>query len=188
MIMNKNNIKWLLLISVLSIIGFFAIFFSNISENPRSMDYNRPPFLPIENTYRQIPTYRILLSPILLIIGIIPISYYFISQKLEKKLENNIKVISRLINKNGVNSKKIIDKNLVLRFLNLNEKKILERLIEKNGKVLQSEISRMKGMTKLKTHRTIKNLERKGIIKRESYGKTYHIILSNDIKKLLLKQ
>ena len=57
-------------------------------------------------------------------------------------------------------------------------------LIENNGKVLQAEINRIEGMTKLKTHRTVKDMERKGIIKRESFGKTNRIILSDDIKDL----
>ena len=69
----------------------------------------------------------------------------------------------------------------------MSERKVVERLIEKKGDVLQSEISKMEGMNKLKTHRAVIDLERKGIIKRESYGKTHHITLSKDVKELILK-
>jgi len=51
--------------------------------------------------------------------------------------------------------------------------------------VLQSEISQIEGMNKLKTHRAIRNLELKGVIKTENFGKTKHVILSKDIKSML---
>ena len=135
------------------------------------------------------PHYRLWVSPILLIIAVVPISYYFITQRLEEKLEKNLNVISKLIKKNNSVSnkgpKEIDDKNIILKFLNPSERKVVERLVENRGKVLQSEISRMQGMTKLKTHRAVKDLERKGIIVTESYGKTNRIILSKDIKELM---
>jgi uncharacterized membrane protein len=83
--------------------------------------------------------------------------------------------------------REIENKNIVLKFLNSSERKVIEALIEKEGKILQSEITRMKGMTKLKTHRAVTDLEKKGIITRESYGKTYRIFLSEDVKGILLK-
>jgi hypothetical protein len=61
----------------------------------------------------------------------------------------------------------------------------IEKIIENKGSVLQSEISRMEGMTKLKTHRAVKELERKGIVKLEQYGKTNRIILSEDVKDII---
>jgi uncharacterized membrane protein len=100
-------------------------------------------------------------------------------------------VISKLIKKNNSVSTESItekdNKNIILKFLNPSERKVIEKLIETKGSVLQSEISRAEGMTKLKTHRAVKDLERKGIIERESYGKTHRIILSKDIKDLMFK-
>jgi len=126
-----------------------------------------------------------------MIIVTIPISYYFLSSRLDEKLEKNTKIILKLINKENsiskTKSKEITEKNVILKFLNETEKKILEKLIENRGTVLQSEISRMEGMTTLKTHRCVKDLERKGIIKIESYGKTNRIILTKDIKDFMLK-
>jgi uncharacterized membrane protein len=79
------------------------------------------------------------------------------------------------------------NKNIILRFLNPNERKVVEVLIEKKGKALQSEIAHSQGMTKLKTHRAVKELERKGIINRKSYRKTYTISLAKDVEEVLLK-
>lgn len=184
------NKKWLILISVLAMIGFLIVFFYNISETPEEIVPSLPP-RDFTSGYRRVPIQGIFLSPILLIIAVIPISYYFISKKFEEKLDKNLKVIAKLVNKKDVvsktNLKKETDRNIILKFLNSGERKVVEKLIDKGGKTLQSEISRMEGMTKLKTHRAVKDLERKGIIKRESYGKTHRIILSRDIKELMLK-
>lgn len=102
-----------------------------------------------------------------------------------------MKIISKIINKGNSISKetpkKITEKNIILKFLNKSEKKVLEKLIENRGTVLQSEISRMEGMTTLKTHRTVKDMERKGIVKIEAHGKTNRIILMKDIKDFMLK-
>jgi DNA-binding MarR family transcriptional regulator len=195
--MDKKNRRWLLIISVLAIISFLVILFFSISEIPEIGMPERP--IPI--WYRPlvmglrgpspIPIHILLIPSILLIVAIIPISYYFISQKLEKKLENNMIVISKLIKKNNSvsteNTTEKGNKNIILKFLNPSERKVIEKLIETKGSVLQSEISRAEGMTKLKTHRAVKDLERKGIIERESYGKTHRIILSKDIKDLMFK-
>ena len=77
------------------------------------------------------------------------------------------------------------EKQTVLNFLNSNERKILERLLEHNGIATQSEISKMDKMTKLKTHRAVKSLEAKAIIKKEKYGKTNKLILNKEIENLL---
>jgi DNA-binding MarR family transcriptional regulator len=190
-IMDKKNRRFLLLISIPAIIGFVIVFFLNIIERPEEIASQPLPPTQFRGEYRRIPIIQIFLSPILLIIAVIPISYYFISQRLEEKLEKNLNVISKLIEKNNSVSNKspteINDKNIVLKFLNPSERKVVEKLIERKGKTLQSEISQMEGMSKLKTHRAVKDLERKGIIVRESYGKTNRIILSKDIKDLMFK-
>jgi DNA-binding MarR family transcriptional regulator len=195
--MNKKNRRWLLLISILATISFLIILFFSISEIPEPEIPERPiprwygPFIMGLRGSHPIPIHILLIPSVLLIVAIIPISYYFISQRLEKKLENNMIVISKLIKKNNSVSTESItekdNKNIILKFLNPSERKVIEKLIETKGSVLQSEISRAEGMTKLKTHRAVKDLERKGIIERESYGKTHRIILSKDIKDLMFK-
>lgn len=191
LVMYKKNRRWLLLISIPAIIGFLIVFFLNIIERPEEVAQQPQPPTWFRNEYRRIPIINVFLSPVLLTIAVIPISYYFISQKLEEKLEKNLGIISKLIKKNNSVSNKspieIDDKNIILKFLNPSERKVIEKLIERKGKTLQSEISQMEGMTKLKTHRAVKDLERKGIIVRESYGKTNRIILSKDIKDLMFK-
>jgi uncharacterized membrane protein len=196
MVMKKR--KWLLLVSIIAAISFFIIFYLSIFETSEMLEskelITRVPPSSFESfiQYRpRIPLYNLFLSSVLLIVAIVPMSYYFISKKLEEKLERNFSIISKLMKKtNSVSNKttaEIDDKNIILKFLNPGERNVMKTLIEKKGEILQSEISRMEGMTKLKTHRAVKDLERKGIIKRESHGKTHRIILSKDIKEAIFK-
>lgn len=195
--MEKIGRKWLLLISIIAIICFLFVFMLSIFDVPRphSINNNMTDNFTDRGDYRQIPIHMLFLSPILLVIAIVTLCYYLLSERLEKNLENNIKIISKLINKNSNNNSKNniskIDgshpKNIILKFLNSNERKVVEKLIEGNGSILQSEINKTEGMTKLKTHRAIKNLVMRGIIKTESHGKTNRITLSKDIKDVLLK-
>lgn len=186
--MEKKHL--LLIISAIAIAVFLVTFYFNVYDISKTTDtqYNRtkpefptPPFpmpIPIEH--------RIWLSPLVLIIAIIPISYYFISKKMEK----NMKVVLNLINKNKTHTKNdspgIDNKHAILKLLNFNERKVIERLIERKGEILQSEISHISGMDKLKAHRAIRNLKLKGVIEIEGHGKTNRIILSKDIKDIML--
>ncbi len=76
--------------------------------------------------------------------------------------------------------KEYSDKILLL--LNPQERKILKLIIEKP--MTQSSIMKITGYDKVKTFRLIKRMELRGIIKRERYGKTYMIRLSDEIKDI----
>ena len=182
--MDKDKKRNILIISIISafIIGLIIIL-----TIPGLITFSNP----LQNHLcpRMIPNYILWLSMILMIIVIVPISYYFISKRLENKLEKNMEILFKLIKKHDDNNnfkKKIESGNtpLILKFLKPDERKVVEMLIENKGKVAQSEITRMPGMTKLKTHRAIKELEFKGIIKIQKDGMTNRITLSDDVKEL----
>ena len=184
--MNNRKIL-LLLISSVAIVSFIIFFYFNVLET-----YEQGSRVVIVNGMpmsRMMPVpfeYRLWLSPVFLLIAVIPISYYLIS----KKMESNMKAMLKIVGKNNYKpngSSGSVNKEAILKLLNFNERKVLERLIKRKGEVLQSEISRMEGMNKLKTHRAIKNLEIKGVIETETNGKTKRIMLTKDIKGILLK-
>jgi DNA-binding MarR family transcriptional regulator len=185
--------KFILIFSIITLVGFLITIFISIFEAIKREESNLQ--IPQEQFlfYRpRISFFGFLLSSLFLVIAIFPLSYYFLSKKLEEKLEKNFNLIFKFIKKknlspNKIHYQEIENKNIILKFLNPSERKVMEALIENGGKILQSEITRMKGMTKLKTHRAVTDLEKKGIIVRESYGKTYRIILSEDVKGALLK-
>ncbi|MCW4032489.1 MAG: hypothetical protein NWF08_03745 [Candidatus Bathyarchaeota archaeon] len=189
----KKNRRWLLFIAIPAIVCIALIFFFSTFETHTYQTREGHPIVYREplSSRALIPAYILWTSSILLIFAIVPISYYLVSRKLEERLEKNMKLISKVIDKNNSASKKkaikMDNKEIIFKFLNLNERKVLEKLIEREGIVMQSEINLIEGMTKLKTHRAVKDLERKSIIKTESYGKTNRITLSNEIREFITK-
>jgi len=139
------------------------------------------------------PNYTLLAALAVMIVLLASLSYYFMSKKVDKHLEENMKLISQIANTNskddqsGMQNVEKSCKTVVLKFLNYNENRILKKLIENNGSVLQSEISRLPNMGKVKAHRVLKDMEIKGIISIEKYGKTNRINLSEDVRNLFLK-
>lgn len=96
-------------------------------------------------------------------------AYYMMSQKIETK-ESTIK-------KSG---------EVILRFLDSDEKKVVSKLLDNSGRILQAEITRMDGMTKVKAHRVIKRMLKKGVIEVEGFGKTNIVKLPNEMRESLI--
>ena len=69
----------------------------------------------------------------------------------------------------------------LLSLLQPSERKVVERLVEKGGSVLQSEISRMEGVGKVRAHRVVERLMRRGVLEKEQVGKTNVLKLRKDI-------
>lgn len=96
-------------------------------------------------------------------------TYYLMAGKVESKeksLKNNSEVL--------------------LKFLSQDESKLVNALIESNGKVLQAEITRLPGMTKLKSHRVIQRLIDRQVIEKDRVGKTNIVRFTKEIREGLL--
>ena len=130
-----------------------------------------------------IPEHYYLIFGIILILLSIPITYYYISRKMEKTLGEHVESLSRIVNK-PQNKKHLPYSEKILKFLSPNEQKITT-LILNEKEILQSQLSKSGDMTKLQVHRAVKNLEDKNIIKTKRYGKTKKITLKKEFKKLL---
>ena len=74
---------------------------------------------------------------------------------------------------------------IILNFLTGQEKKVIETLLENDGKVQQYELSHLPNLNKLKTHRILVNLEEKGIIHKEKLGKINKIVLNKELYEVL---
>jgi uncharacterized membrane protein len=111
------------------------------------------------------------LIPLAIISGVIigAIVFFFMSAKLMDK-DNNLENVTETL----------------IKFLSKDEKKIVEKIIENEGKVFQSELSRIEGVGKLKSHRILRKLEDRGVIEVEKHGKTNIIKLKKEIKEVLL--
>lgn len=76
------------------------------------------------------------------------------------------------------------EKDSVLLLLEKDERKIVSRIVEEGGRILQSEISHIEGIGKVKAHRMLERLERRGVVEKESHGKTNLVKLSKNLKDL----
>jgi len=108
-----------------------------------------------------------LIASIAVIVG--ALVYYLMGERMESK-DNSLKKNTEIL----------------LKFLSLDEKKLVNALIESDGKVLQAEITRLPGMTKVKSHRVVQKLLDRGVIEKDSVGKTNIIRFSKEIKEGLL--
>ena len=76
---------------------------------------------------------------------------------------------------------------ILLQFLNPEERKLVNLLIENNGKALQAELTRLPGMSKVKSHRIVQRLIDRGVIEKDSVGKTNVVKFSKEVKEGLLQ-
>ncbi len=97
--------------------------------------------------------------------------YYLLNEELEKKQ----KVIE-------------YDTKIILQLLDPNERKVINKIVENNGKLQQIEITYMEGYTKVKAHRIIENLVQKGILTKEKLGKMRLIKMNKDFYEILKEQ
>jgi len=79
--------------------------------------------------------------------------------------------------------KSVKDARILIDMLQFDEKKIIEKLIENKGEMTQSKLSSLFG--KVKTFRVLENLKRRGIVIKESYGKTNKIKLDEKFRQVL---
>jgi len=76
------------------------------------------------------------------------------------------------------------DAQVILDMLQLDEKNIIKKIIENKGEITQSKLSALFG--KVKTFRVVENLKKRGIITKESYGKTNKVKLNEKFNKIFI--
>lgn len=76
-------------------------------------------------------------------------------------------------------------KKAFLSALDTKEREVIDLLFKNNGSVHQYELTRVSDMNKVQTHRLLKSMEEKGIIKKKKIGKVNRIILSDDLRVFL---
>ncbi|MBU0661895.1 hypothetical protein KJ891_00380, partial [Candidatus Micrarchaeota archaeon] len=110
--------------------------------------------------------------PVFILSGVVigALVFFFMSTRLEDK-EKGLKKITEAL----------------VQFLNRDEKAVVQKILENEGKVYQSEISRMDGIGKLKSHRILQRLSDRGVIVIEGHGKTNIVKLAPNIREVLLK-
>ena len=97
------------------------------------------------------------------------LTYYFISDKYEKKI-----------------TKIHQDASITLRFLYGEEKTILKSILAKGGSITQSCLVKDTGLSRVKVSRSLKYLESKNVIAKIPKGMTNVIELKSDLKNFFL--
>ena len=159
----KNN-KFIQLWLILGIVaGFGAILFFAITYLNQKVlcDMNC-------RTRNEVSLILILLSLFGMFIG--SLTYYFISEKYEKKIIKMHKDVS-----------------LTLRFLEGEERCIIKSIIDRNGRTTQTNIAKDTGLSRVKISRSLKKLEQKRIITKSPHGMTNTIEIEKGLKKLLVE-
>jgi len=167
--MDKNK---KLVIGIVALVAFLYVV-SNVSTLLiNTVDSDICPAAGTENcAHKQELDFLISVLPLIASIAVVigALIYYLMSERMESKeksLKNNTEIL--------------------LRFLNEDEKKLVNALIESDGKVLQAEITRLPGMTKVKSHRIVQRLLDRGVIEKDQVGKTNIIRFTKEIKEGLL--
>jgi hypothetical protein len=77
------------------------------------------------------------------------------------------------------------DSKILLNLLGPDERKVMRKVLDSNGKLQQVEITYMEGFTKVKAHRIVQTLVEKGILEKEQLGKARLIRMNKDIYAIL---
>ena len=67
----------------------------------------------------------------------------------------------------------------VMRVLKDDERKVVELLVSSGGKILQRDIARQTGFSRVKTHRILYRLSVRGVVVAKKYYNTYEIMLAD---------
>ena len=110
----------------------------------------------------------VLLSLVGMFVG--SLTYYFISEKYEKKIGKIRKEVKS-----------------IMKFLDRDQRKIVEFLIKNGFSALQSDIVTKTGFTRVQVSRILKEMYRKKIINKEKHGMTNKISLSKDLSELFTR-
>jgi hypothetical protein len=76
----------------------------------------------------------------------------------------------------------------ILKLLDPVEREIVSCLIESGGEASQASIGKSTGMSKVRVFRCLEKLVVRGIVEKESHGKTNMVRLSQDLKGLMPRQ
>lgn len=79
----------------------------------------------------------------------------------------------------------VYNAEIILKLLNAQERKVVQKIISFNGRIAQVEITYLEGFTKVKAHRIIESLVAKGIVTKETKGKMRMITLHPELYTML---
>ena len=100
-----------------------------------------------------------------------------VEKTVKENIEKNIDVKNKSVESKDVTTQETSIK-IALRLLESDEKRVVKSLVDAGGSILQKEISWKTGFSRVKTHRILVRLLRRGVVTSEKYYNTNKITLS----------
>ncbi len=187
--------KVLMILTIISIVLFVVFFVNDMVNvehqkeqnqriNQTSLPPGQTPPRP-EDQIIKIPLYAALLTIALMLVGFF-FTYSYTEQTYKRKLSVVTSIAGDARQNDSATPYTDIDKTII-NLLSPQERQIVKQIVENHGVCLQSDISRLNNMGKVKAHRYLQNLLKMGVVKIEPYGNTNKITLSENVKKIFIK-
>jgi len=77
-----------------------------------------------------------------------------------------------------------VPKDSIMKMFNAKERNLMNIILENGGKISQARIGHETGLSKVNVFRSLEKLKERGVIEKESRGKTNIIKLSEDVMKI----
>jgi len=167
----RNRIVGILIIGIAILIGFIIYSFNQAMTTIVSTSCSHGPSCPMWGTIEFQTNLSIAIMVVIIIIGL-----YLIFFGKEEIRITRFKTI-----KQQIEPKKITKENyqIVMSKLNRDEKTVLEKIIESQGTIFQSELVNETKFPKVRVTRILDKLEGKGLIERKRRGMTNVVVLKH---------
>ena len=173
----------LLLISIIFLVALFIIVFLSASTVPNQSNWDNmwncmgdwmSGQYATTNTYGSILGVSIIILVGLVVAGIGGVIYFQLYPEIKTVNQNT---------QNPMPSQSSQPIDSILKTLKEEEQKIIEVLMNHEGKYLQKYIRKEAGLSRLKTHRVITRLAERGIVTLEKTGNTNEVRIADWLKK-----
>jgi TM2 domain-containing membrane protein YozV len=167
----RNRVVGILVIIIAALIGFIIFSFNQAMTSIVNTSCSHGPTCPMWGTISFQTNVSIGIMLFIVVIG-----FYLIFFSKEEKIVTKIKTF-----RSQIEPKKITKENYkkIMGELDREEKLILERIIESEGAILQSELVDKTNLNKVKITRILDRLEGKNLIERKRRGMTNVIVLKH---------
>jgi DNA-binding MarR family transcriptional regulator len=171
----KNKNVGVIIIGIALLIGFIILAFNRAMTDIVNTSCSHGESCPMWGTINFQTNVSIGIMAFVILAGIFLI--FFAKEEKEKVIETKIFKV-----KEQITPKEITKENYqaVMKGLNDDEKVVLEKIIEAEGTIFQSDLVDKSGFTKVKVTRMLDKLEGKGVVERKRRGMTNVVILKHD--------
>jgi len=167
----KNRIAGILVLCIVAVIGFIIFSFNRALTEIVNTACSHGTECPMWGTINFQTNVGIGIMVFIALIGL-----YLIFFGKEEKIITKIKTVKQKIEPKKIRKE---DYQKVMSALNSDEKLVLDKIIESEGSIFQSDLVEKAGLDKVKVTRILDRLEGKGIVERKRRGMTNVVILKH---------